>query len=149
MTALALAAMVTVSTVGIPVHSLYCLCKGEWSYSLFTSADLPECGGQDEASCCSTKGSCCAAAKACPSGAGDERPCDTGETRVARLQTDFITQIDKEQVSPERTVATASPFLVFEQGTVVGHRQPTAGYLALDDPPPPGARHLLYRNIRC
>lgn len=149
MTALALAALLTVSTVGIPVHALYCLCKGEWSYSLFSGSDLSACGSRTEDRCCSTKGSCCAAAKACPSTAGGEQPCDTGETRLARLQTDFIAQIDKEQESPARTMASVSPFLVFEQGPEAGHRQPPEGFLVPDDPPPPGARHLMYRNFRC
>jgi hypothetical protein len=147
-TAWALAALLAVSTAGIPVHALYCLCKGEWSYALFSADDLPSCGTVSEDSCCKPQGCCSTKAGSCPSGADEEHPCDTGETRVAKLQTDFIGSFDKDQGSGAQANAIACHPAAIALFPSASRHRPTR-FIPDDGPPLAAARHVLYRNFRC
>ncbi len=80
-TAYFLTALLFVSTTGIPVHKMICLCKGEQVISWFSVAEMGCCHQAEipaRSSCCSAKNGT------------SQRNCQDQETTLARMEVQFL-----------------------------------------------------------
>ncbi|MCO6484658.1 MAG: hypothetical protein J5I41_02660 [Saprospiraceae bacterium] len=95
-----------VSTTGLSVHAVYCLCKGELSYSL-VHLEVGEMAcamsGEEAESCCGPGEGCGPASQVsdCCREPGDDHACRTEETIYTRLASVFLVQLDQQdEITP-------------------------------------------------
>lgn len=131
-----LATVLFVSTSGIPVHRMICLCKGEMSVSLFHS---------ESESCCrpaATGPDCCAENACSPNVHTQGHACQDHQTSLERVTSSYIGQ-EKEDMAQ----ANFGPWLAFRPtdfflGTFAG-----SGFVSVTPELPNGAP--IYRRISC
>jgi hypothetical protein len=107
-TAWLLALNLLVSTMGLTVHTLYCLCRGELSISLFEvqgdcSIAAQSMHGKD---CCSKTAGCHSTTASCCS-KSQEHQCDTQDKIFVKLNTDFVVRKLKHEI--EKLNLTLAP----------------------------------------
>lgn len=156
-TASLMALTLLVSTTGLSVHAVYCLCNGELSYSLvhLEVGEIACAMSSEEAEpCCGSREGCGldSQASGCCQDAGDDHDCRSEETIYARLAAVFVTQSDQQDDS------------VSDRGDLVAGTWPaseshidTFGLLPEWDAGPPSRggpwphcpAYLAFRQFRC
>ncbi|MBP6185350.1 MAG: hypothetical protein KA479_10445, partial [Saprospiraceae bacterium] len=149
LTAITLGLVLLISTTGIPVHALYCICKGEWSVSFYTEAEMSQCDtGEDEGdACCGGAITCCSTTTA-----ADAHNCDSEETLFAKLNTVFLSQLDNDlDGSPNVSLPFLYPFPTgskWVSDILVDDQSARRARFRSDRISGP-SRHVLYQQFRC
>lgn len=135
----ALTLVLFVSTSGIPIHAIYCACKGDTTLHLFSEGDAACCKIDVETkSCCSDHKqvklpACCAAIPAigesatCNLEAAGHPDCMQDEVFITKLVTAFLLPADEEGGStPYLQINLPShPLVVFGSTRSFGSTNPT------------------------
>lgn len=139
-----------VSTGGISLHTLYCLCKGETRVSLFLLPD--QCAEKKE----KAPVACCAKHKACPKPATEASPdkqdhdCTKRGVWFAKLNTPFLSVTDDHQFHPVFPEVVLPSFFFIQGNAALGKRQ---DYLSPEEhgPPLPSGMALrrFLKSYRC
>lgn len=141
-----LTAYLLVVSLGLPLHKVYCACKGMTDFSLFSTTHA--CG-HDEAvladevamsSCCTDKD-----ATACSFDSVDEHDCGDAETILAKLTTDYILSENDDQTFAVQLLVLPpfTPVYTPLFTAIIPKVLPIRG----PDPPPlPYGRELLLRQ---
>lgn len=149
LTAITLGLVLLISTTGIPVHALYCMCKGEWSVSFYAEAEMTQCAIGDDKSdgCCEATKTCCSATVP-----ADAHNCDSEETWFAKLNTVFLSQLDNDLDGHKNaSLQFLFPFPSNSEwvSTILVDDQSARRALFRSGPLNGPARHLLFRQFRC
>lgn len=152
--ALLLSVVLLVSTIGIPVHAVYCMCKNAWEYSLFNNNTVESCCSKIESGTCCGKltqkqtsnieSSICTDTDC---SAGD---CDASSTIIERLELAFIYEVSK---SKQDLNTTYSFFPSLSDFFHLNHTFPL--YHSVDHPPDypddagPGHQHTALHMLHC
>ncbi len=156
-TASLMALTLLVSTTGLSVHAVYCLCKGELSYSL-VHLEVGEmaCAMSSEETepCCGSSEGCGLDSRAagCCRDAGEDHDCRSEETIYARLAAVFVTPLDQQDDSAsDRGDLVAGTWPAQES-----HLYISGLLLNRDEGPPlrggpwsPCPAYLAFRQFRC
>lgn len=161
----ALTLVLFVSTSGIPIHAIYCACKGDTTLHLFSEGDAGCCKSDlENKSCCSVHKqvelpSCCAAippvgeSAACNLESSDHPDCMQDEVIITKLATAFLLPADDEGGStPNFQInLTGHPAVVFGGPHSFGFTNPTRAGPPDDDQHPSQALpfYIFYCQYRC
>lgn len=149
LTAIVLGLVLLISTTGIPVHALYCMCKGEWSVSFFAEAEMTQCASDSSEGegCCNAAKNCCTSLPI-----ADDHNCDKEETWFAKLSTVFLSQLDQDQSDVKNFSVFKSFVLSVDQflasnGKGVDRTKWDPRFL--QSPLGASARYILFQQFRC
>lgn len=91
-----LSALLFVSTAGVPIHKVICLCKGEQVVTLYIENEQACCQHEENASpsaCCSSASSPCSQQHDGPAGT-----CQDSETSLVKIASQFLSSLNLEEV---------------------------------------------------
>ena len=145
-----LAGVLFVSTLGLPVHSLYCLCKGETSVFVFGDDNAIGCHAEESATCCQVEPvSCCSASSAC-SDPSEDHSCETEEVSFVKLDLVYFQGGNLDQGSD---LEVTSPCLPLAYGPTLPVEILAQGIFIPVDPPFLRGHGqplwLQYAQVRC
>ncbi len=158
---------ILISTIGIHVHTLYCLCKGTTKVALFSNPES-ECS-EESSSCCLTESihreakSCCIVSdvaihkkksSCCSSETAHHPPCDKKEVQYFQLKTESITPNWVKFFNPEKIDLAEIVTFHFKKFYSSEDRTVCQTVISIPDnkaPPDPYGRYLCIftENFRC
>lgn len=135
-----------VVSLGLPLHKVYCACRGITDFSLFEQDH--QCG-HDEVILANevAKSSCCtkAADKQCSFEKADNHDCGDDETILAKFKADYLSEQEKTFDDPSDW--SAMPSYIFSAQLSYTDLVPKALPIRGPSPPPlPYGRSLLVRQ---
>lgn len=109
-----LSALLFVSTAGVPIHKVICLCKGEQVVTLYVENEQECCQHEERSSpstCCSSASSPCSQKNEFPAGT-----CQDTETSLVRIAGQFLTSLNLEEVQLAAPMVPACMWTFHENG---------------------------------
>lgn len=153
-TALILSVVLLISTIGIPVHAVYCMCKDAWEYSIFNNDTADSCCTKIESSACcgksSQKQTCNPESSICADTGCSSGDCDASSTIIERLELAFVYEVSKLNLDLNTTYSFFPPFSDFFH---LNHTIPL--HHSVDLPPDrpdctgPGHQHTALHMLHC
>lgn len=154
LTALLLSVVLLISTIGIPVHAVYCMCKDAWEYSFFNNDSVESCCTKIESGTCCSKPSqkqtCNPESSVCADTGCSSGDCDASSTIIERLELAFVYEVSKSNQNNFSTQSVFTPFIDF---LLSNHTIPL--YHSVDHPPDcpdgtgPGHQHTALHMLHC